>query len=177
MATPDETALIADRFSAIANQFCSVVDSASSLDRTELLSKLYRILPVLISEAIGLPDVSRDDDELQETTRRGFSVKGLIEPEWSELYNFLKEKLGDWDPYRQVFDPTQDSEAVFGTLADDLTDIYLDLKNGSVFREKHLGLPNEDAIWTWRLLFYSHWGKHAIDALLTIHFRLQNSSL
>ncbi len=113
MATPDETALIADRFSAIANQFCSVVDSASSLDRTELLSKLYRILPVLISEAIGLPDVSRDDDELQETTRRGFSVKGLIEPEWSELYNFLKEKLGDWDPYRQVFDPTQDSEAVF----------------------------------------------------------------
>jgi hypothetical protein len=37
------------------------------------------------------------------------------------------------------------------------------------------GLPDEDAIWTWRLLLYPHWGKHAMDALLTIHFRLQNA--
>jgi hypothetical protein len=30
----------------------------------------------------------------------------------------------------------------------------------------------EDIIWEWRLGFSSHWGKHAIDALRTIHFRL-----
>jgi hypothetical protein len=178
MATPDEIAEIADRFSAVARLFCSVVDSASSLDKTELLTTLYPILPALISEAISLPDVSRDDDdELQEKSKRGsLRIDGLSEQEWGELYNFLKEKLGDWDLYHQVFDPTEDSEAILGSLADDMADIYRDLKNGLVFRETHQGLPDEDAIWTWRLLFYSHWGQHALDALLTIHFRLQNSS-
>jgi hypothetical protein len=177
MATPGEIAQIADRFSAVAKQFCSIVDSASILDRTELLGKLYPIFPALIGEAIGLPDVSRDDDdELPGTTRRGSRAGGLSEKEWGKLYTSLKEKLGDWDLYRQVFDPTEDNEAIFGTLADDIADIYRDLKDGLAFREKGQGLPDEDAIWTWRLLFYSHWGKHAMDALLTIHFRLQNSS-
>jgi Domain of unknown function (DUF5063) len=176
MATPDEIAQIADRFSATANQFCSVVDSASGLDRTELLSKLYRILPALIGEAIGLPDVSRDDDdELEGKSKRGsFLINGLSEQEWGKLYNFLKEKLGDWDLYHQVFDPTEDSEAIFGTLADDIADIYRDLKHGLVFRETHQSLPDEDAIWTWHLLFYSHWGDHAMHALLAIHYRLQD---
>jgi hypothetical protein len=82
----------------------------------------------------------------------------------------LKEKLGDWDSYRQVFDPTEDTEAIFGSLADDIADIYRDLQEGLVLCEAR----PQDAIWEWRLLFYSHWGKHAINALLTTHFRLQN---
>ena len=92
--------------------------------------------------------------------------------QWGQLYNLLKEKLGDWDGYIQVFDPTQDKEAIFGTLADDLADIYRDLKEGLVLNETHSAHP-EDIIWTWRLLYYSHWGHHALDALRTIHFRLQ----
>lgn len=62
------------------------------------------------------------------------------------------EKLGDWDPYCQLFDPTEDSEAIHGTLADDIADIYRDLRDGLVFREAQQGLPDEDALWTWRLL-------------------------
>jgi hypothetical protein len=177
MVIPDEIVQIADRFSALANQFCSVVDSASRLDRTELLRKLYPVLPALISQAIGLPDVSRyDDNELEGSSRRGFHVGSVSEQEWGKLYNFLKGKLGNWDLYHQVFDPTEDNEAVSRTLADDIADIYRDLKGGLIFMEMRQGRPEEDAVWTWRLLFFSHWGKHAMDALLTIHFRLQNGS-
>jgi hypothetical protein len=35
--------------------------------------------------------------------------------------------------------------------------------------------PPNDILWKWRLGFYSHWGKHAIDALRTIHFLLENT--
>lgn len=177
MTTSDKNAQIADRFSVIAYQFCATVDAASSLDRIGLLSKLYPLLPALISEAIGLPDVSRDDDdELEQKSKRGsFRISGLTEQEWENLYNFLKEKLGDWDLYHQVFDPTTDTEAIFGSLADDIADIYRDLRNGLVFRETQQGLPDEDAIWIWHLLFHSHWGQHAMEALRTIHSRLQPS--
>ena len=57
----------------------------------------------------------------------------------------LKGKLGDWDLYHQVFDPTQDDEA---SLADDIADIYSDLKEGLAFVQAGLGHKPEKAIFT-----------------------------
>lgn len=72
----------------------------------------------------------------------------------------------------QVFDPTKDREAIYGSLADDIADIYRDLKEGLVLHHSGLASPN-DILWDWRLGFYSHWGKHSMDALRTIHFLLE----
>jgi hypothetical protein len=58
----------------------------------------------------------------------------------------LEEKLGNWDLCRQVFDPTKDEEAISGTLADDLADIYRDLKKGLILSET-LQAPPEDSVW------------------------------
>lgn len=98
----------------------------------------------------------------------------MTDEQWGQLYNQLKEKLGDWNLYQCVFDPTTDKEAICGSLADDIADIYRDLKEGLV-----LGTMNharrENIVWEWRLLYYSHWGHHAMDALLVIHFRLEDT--
>ena len=165
MGTANNNAEVTDRFGVIAKRFCSVVDSASSMDRTEFVAQIYRILPKVIDEAISIPEVESSD-----SPRKKFSQQ------WDGLYNSLKEKLGDWNAYHQTFDPTQDTEAIFGSLADDIADIYLDLQKGLAFIETSPVQP-EDAIWTWRVLFYSHWGQHAMNALQTIHFRLQNAEL
>lgn len=153
------------------------MDCALSIQKTDLLAQIYQILPKLIDEAISLPDVElSDSDDRVVGNITVFSAKARQnEKEWGQLYNSLKEKLGDWDSYHQVFDPTEDNEAIFGSLADDIADIYRDLKEGLVLSEMHQARP-EDIIWHWRLLFYSHWGKHAMDALLAIHFRLQNAA-
>jgi hypothetical protein len=170
---------IVNRFAGIANRFCSVVDSAPKIERADLLFQIYRILPKVIDEAISVPDVTPSDsnDGIDGTSQVPVRTKHRQSlEEWSQLYNLLKEKLVDWDSYRQVFDPTRDNEAIFGTLADDLADIYRNLKEGIVASESHRARP-EDVIWSWRFSFYSHWGKHAMDALLAIHFRLQNAGL
>ncbi|HME37093.1 MAG TPA: DUF5063 domain-containing protein [Candidatus Sulfotelmatobacter sp.] len=166
---------VANRFAAAAQEFCSLVESAAELDRTGLLTEMYQVLPRLINEAILLPSIqsSKEDDAIEKQEQSLASPGArMTEEQWGQLYNLLKEKLGDWDLYWQVFDPTTDKEAVCGTLADDFADIYRDLKEGLILNEKHLARP-EDLIWEWRLSYFSHWGKHAIDALLTIHFRLQ----
>ena len=165
MTTPNEITQIADRFATVASRFCSVVDSAPSLERSEFAAQVYRMLPRLIDAAIGLPNVQLSDDP-------NLAVRRKTE-EWNRLYISLKEKLEGWDSYRQVFDPTQDAEAIYGSLADDIADIYGDLKRALVLRETPRFRP-EDLIWECRLAFHSHWGKHAMDALLTIHFRLQD---
>jgi len=171
-----DNAATADRFGVVARRFCSVVENALGMDRTDLLTQIYPLLPKLIDEAINLPDVelSDSDDQIEETGRQAPRVKTRLNvEEWDKLYNALQEKLGNWDSYRHVFDPNEDDEAIMGSLADDIADIYRDLKEGLVPNETQQPQP-EEIIWKWRLLFYSHWGQHAIDALLVIHFRLQN---
>jgi len=177
MSVAPNNAEVANRFGSVAQRFCAVVDSAPNLDKLELLVQVYRVLPQLIGEAIGLPNVELSDSESPEEERTKSAARAgarLSEAQWGQLYAFLKEKLGDWDPYWQVFDPTKDSEAIHGSLADDIADIYRDLKEGITLSEARQALP-EDNIWEWRLGFYSHWGKHAIDALLTIHFLLEET--
>ena len=169
MATSNENAEIADRFGYIAERFCALVDSSKNFNRNEFASQIYRILPKLIDQAIGLPDVESSHNHEPKAKNVRQRVK-----EWDWLYNSLKEKFGEWDIYRQVFDPTRDTETIHGSLADDIADIYRELKEGVVLKETGRSAP-EDFIWVWRLGFYSHWGKHAIDALLAIHFQLQNA--
>jgi len=175
METHNNNSEVADRFGAVAQEFCSAVESASKVDRTRLLTEIYRLLPRLIGQAISLPNIETSDesDATQgEEQSPSLPRARMTDEQWRQLYDLLKEKLADWDLYWQVFNPTTDREADCGSLADDLADIYRDLKEGLVLNDKHLARP-EDVIWEWRLLYYSHWGKHAIDALLTVHFRLQ----
>jgi hypothetical protein len=157
-------------FSLVAAQFCRVVDSASSLDKLQLLSQIYEILPRLIHQGLMLPALSWSDADIQKEIRR----TRMKEAEWGRLYQLLKEKLGEWNLYWQVFDPTQDSEAIRGSLADDIADIYRDIQEGLNLHNPELALQ-QDAICGWRLLYYSHWGQHAINALYTIHFLLESA--
>ena len=175
MSTTPNNAEVANRFASVAREFCRVIDSAPNLDRVALLVEVYKILPQLIGEAIHLPNVELSDDESQEEEIRKSQARDrmrLSDAQWGKLYGSLKEKLGDVNLYWEVWDPTKHSEPIYGSLADDFADIYRDLKEGLNLSETHQAMP-EDSIWEWRFGYYSHWGKHAIDALRTIHFLLE----
>jgi hypothetical protein len=168
---------IVGRFGSIARRFCAVVDSASSSERADLVRQIYQILPKLIDEAVRLPELelSDRDDSTDGTSHFVRKPVGLNDEECGHLYNVLKEKLLDWDLYWQVFDPTKDHEAIRGSLADDIADIYRDLRKGLILFETHQA-PEDEIIWLWRLLFHSHWGAHAMESLRTIHFLLSQPS-
>ena len=157
-------------FSLVAAEFCNIVDSTSDLDRVELLSRLYVILPRLIYQGTVLPALSVSDND----TGKEIGQTRMKEAEWGRLYERLKKKLEDWNLYWQVFDPTKDSEAIRGSLADDIADIYRDVKEGLYLHDLDSALQ-QDAIFRWRVLYYSHWGQHAINALYIVHFLLEGA--
>ena len=87
----------------------------------------------------------------------------------------LETKLGDLDFYNCVFDPydMQDTApVVVGSLSDDLSDIYWDVKDGLTACAS--GPPPDDVIWEWRVGFEEHWGIHASAALYAIHWITRN---
>ena len=150
------------RFRAAATKFIDAVDSAPQLEREAFLASVSRSMAELYAVALSLPPVKPDDtndtDELPLPTDK-----------WDELRLSLREKIGPIDAYWEIFDSTDKQEPVQGSLAGDISEIYIDLKRS--LRLEQTGIPKSDLLFDWRLDFRSHWGRHLLGALTAIHHR------
>lgn len=139
-------------FAELASAYLVLLD-APGTDRALFLRAVEARLAGLLASVHDLPEVSPDSADVA-TTERSMS------PTVARL-------LSGISVYRTVFDPTEldDDEIVVGSLVDDLGDVYRDLAEG--LTEWNGGRLN-DAIWTWKFGYGTHWGRHATDALKTI---------
>ncbi|MES9900926.1 MAG: DUF5063 domain-containing protein [Sedimenticola sp.] len=137
------------KLSEIAKAYCSLIESVENTD-SDWLSRMAELLPQLHAavDALGVLD---DQNEY------------LLAPDLDsrfEMYTELRRLLGQRDSYWMEFDVAQDGQNMTGSLADDLTDIYCELKYG-------LGLFEHEPIQaydTWRSGYRLHWGRHLLDA-------------
>ncbi len=157
-------------FARVAGEFCALIDRHRTLERDAFLHAVHARLAPLYAAALALPVVEvRDGDEIDgapesvdvDEDRLGFD-------EWSSLYRSLGAHIGERDYYSKVFDAYAEplAEPVIGSLGDDLADIYQDLADGLA---KWARGEVEEAVWTWRFSFTTHWGNHATSALRALH--------
>jgi hypothetical protein len=105
-----------------------------------------------------LDEVEPDTDGAKQST--------MTHDQWKIVYDDIGGTLGRWNYYWDVYDPYSESdhEAVCGSVADDLSDIYRDLRDGLRAADDETAQPN-DVFWAWRFDFESHWAAHAAGAL------------
>lgn len=165
-------------FAAVADQYCQVIERRTSSTRERFLQDLHALLPRLYAAALALPppdlplesDDSSNEDGLQspaETIPSKDPDRGQTE-EWMDLYTSLGSYIGSQNHYREIFDPyaALPEPEVTGSLADDLADIYRDVRSG--LRKWQRG-ENDEALWEWRFNFESHWGEHVTGALRALY--------
>lgn len=141
----------ANELLAIARRYCEVIEALDRGEREALLP-LNEILPRLHAAMTAL---APPGDPSGEAPRVDLDQR-------FELFSRLHRMLGDLDGYWMEYDVTPDRQEMSGSLADDLTDIYWELKMG-LRRLEH----DQDAHPTlrgWRLGFCKHWGQHVVDA-------------
>ena len=148
-----ETAI--DAFAKTAREFCAWAESppltpaAEHFTAARLVAKLYAsALDLPVSAPTDAPDAPRVSDD---------------------AYRALHKRFGalPFQYYSEMFNPFEfEAAPVTGDIADDLADIYRDLKYGLWFYE-HGHVPA--AVWEWRTTFGFHWGRHATGALLALH--------
>lgn len=134
-----------------AQEFCSLVESANA-DDTAWLRRLARLLPrlhALVAALEPVPDGAGPQPVPDLDSR-------------FELYSRLHEALGDRDSYWLEYDSPRGSLPATGSLADDLTDIYYDLKVG--LDRLYQGSDPDPTLRDWRAGFSVHWGQHLVDA-------------
>lgn len=138
-----------------ARSYCRLIDHLpGSLDNG--LPLLVKLLPRLHAAIVALhPRVTQ---ELPVTESADFEHR-------FELFSWLRIRLGSRDSYWMEFDdigPDRESrEQMSGSLADDLTDIYFELKQGLQMLDSRS--PEQIAGW-WQNGFRLHWGQHLVDA-------------
>jgi len=77
-----------------------------------------------------------------------------------ELFGCLRDLLGERDSYWLELDPIGEGAALTGSLADDLADIYFELRQGLTLIESFPVAAREG----WLAGFEAHWGRHLVDA-------------
>jgi hypothetical protein len=151
----------AAEFRRIAEEYCALVEVAPRADREDLHAALLDVLPRIYAGALALPYAKPEIDDLLPDRP--------TDDERTATYAGLKDVLGWLDYYRSVEPyPVESNEAPdVGSLADDLADIWRDVKQGLLALDA--GTVEADVIWQWRHDFTSHWGRHAVDALAALH--------
>jgi hypothetical protein len=141
----------ANELLAVARRYCTLIESLDGGQRAAL-AQLNEVLPRLHAAmtAVGPPHDEDANDQAEDLDQR------------FELFSRLRSLLGDLDAYWMEFDVTPDRQEMSGSLADDLTDIYCELKLGLQGLER-----NDDersTVGRWRAGFCKHWGQHVVDA-------------
>ncbi len=138
-----------EQVSEVAQEYCALIETAAKAD-DDWLVRLAQILPRLHAAIAGLEDPGDPVDIA----------------EWSdldarfELYAELHDLLGTRDGYWMEFDVAHDNQCMSGSLADDLTDIYCELKQRLALLEQE---PTK-ACSSLSASYTVHWGRHLVDA-------------
>ncbi len=139
-------------FAEVARRFCDWVENDEAMPE-----HAHQHLADLHSSILRVELVTPEVEEAEE--------EGLTHDDWKRIYN----KFQTLEPriYRNVYDPLEESSQIdFAPLADDLADIYRDVKEGLLLFDRGFF---DDARWEWRHNFQIHWGRHLTAALTALY--------
>ena len=149
-------------FAASANEYCKYLESTQDINGIEILKVMQRLLPFIYLRASLLPLL---EPELEETNE-----KTVTEFDWTRMHDSLLSKMGNNDPFPVIVSAGDPSDGLYtGSIAENLTDIYQDLKDFIVSYKSGKEEVMNDAVWEVLMNFEEFWGKKLLNVLLAIH--------
>ena len=151
-------------FATVANEYCSFIEAVDQFPRKEFITRIQKLFPLLYLKAALLPE---PDIEISDEAPEKF----VGEEDYNFILRKLEEKMGQFDAYQEVFDPSiqYSEEALESSISENVTDIYQDLKDFILsYRIGTLEVMN-DALWECRTNFEQYWGQRLVNGLRAIH--------
>ena len=150
-------------FVAVANEYCKYAEHASEIKGDEMLRILQRILSLMYLKASLLPALEPFFEEGNE--------KFVTEADWIRIHGSFKTIFGSADEYPEVFDEKfrESENPVTLSLAENMADIYQDIKDFLILYQTGTEEVMNDAIWECRNNFENFWGQKLVNSLRAIH--------
>ena len=150
-------------FVAASNEFCKYAEHASEVKGGELLRILQRLLPFLYLKASLLPVFEPFFEEGNE--------KFVTETDWNRINGAFKKQFGTADDYLEVFDEklNESENPVPASLAENMADIYQDIKNFLLLYQTGTKEVMNDALWECKMNFETIWGEKLLNVVRAGH--------
>lgn len=158
-------------FVTVANEYCSFVETVDHFTRKDFLSRIQKLFPLLYLKASLLPD---PDPEMQEEAAERF----VTEDDYNFILHKLVAKLGEFDAYQEIYDSSLQYSyiPVEGSIAENITDVYQDLKDFILcYRIGTVEVMN-DALRECRTNYEQYWGQRLVNGLRAIHYLLYSNT-
>jgi hypothetical protein len=150
-------------FVAVANEYCKYAEHAPEIKGDEMLRIMQRILPLMYLKASLLP--------LIEPVFEDGNEKFVTENEWQKIHDTLVLKLGAANDFRAEMGEVLDDSGipVPVTIAENMADMYQDLKDFILLYQTGTKEVMNDAVWQCRINFETFWGPKLINTLRAVH--------
>lgn len=150
----------------VAHDFCLFTEAVKSKNVADVIGYYQKVLPLLYIKGALLPEIEVSDNSANE--------KYVTEEHWQEVFVTLEEKFGKEDKY---WFPDQNNDLIKESLADNLADIYQDMKDFVILFQDTRLAAKENAVADLKRLFAVHWGDRITKASHKIHLTLFNSEI
>jgi hypothetical protein len=150
-------------FVAVANEYCKYAEHASDLKGDEMLKIMQRIMPLMYLKASLLPSLEPFFEDGNE--------KFVTEAHWHTIQNAFLQIFGTANDYLEVFDDkfNESEDPVTSSLAENMTDIYQDIKDFLLLYQTGTKEVMNDALWECKMNFESFWGQKLVNSMRAIH--------
>jgi len=149
----------------VANEFCYFFETVEKKKTDIILNFTQRILPLLYLKGSLLPDVNPQNPDANE--------RFVTEEQWEVIFITLREIFGKDDEY-WIIDPQNinETEPLKASLAENIADIYQDMKDFILLLQKNTHAARENAINECKSLLANHWGYRVGNVFTRIHYLL-----
>lgn len=142
----------------VAHEFCVFTEALEKKDITDILSFYQKVLPLMYVKGSLLPLLTDVDPS--------FNEKFVAEEHWQQVFMNVKSKFGTDEYYWQV---DENKEPMKASIAENIADIYQDMKDFVVLFQKNQLSSKENAVLDVRKYLAFHWGPQLTAAMAHIH--------
>ena len=149
----------------VANDFTLFIEKVDGYSREQIITYLQRILPIIYLKASLLPDIKvKDEDAIEHY---------ITEENWESLFNVIHTKLGEEDFYYYIdLNEQTQQDAIKASIAENIADIYQDLKDFILLFQKPIQTFQENAVKECKHLFQTRYGYSLVNCHTAIHYMI-----
>ena len=146
-----------------ANACCAFFENLKGTEGRDFISESVKHLSLVYSNFLHKGESEPVFDSSGELT--------VSEQDWSELFQRISMILGPHNDTLRLADEGEfdRSEVVSHTIAEDLSDMYQELKDFTTIYSRGVEELMNDAAWELNVRFVEHWGKKLLRALQALH--------
>lgn len=149
----------------VGHEYCLLIEKSDQHSADELIAFVHKIFPMLYLKGLFLPSIEKEPEEAGE--------RFVAQEEWENVFNTIRSVLGEKDRFWAI-DPeiTGGNEPVRLSLAENMTDIYQDIKDFIMQYQKSSRAAKETAVSECKAWFMDRWGKKITESMDYLHYMI-----